>query len=95
MANKNKLSIYLIKDEFAADDTKILKSDVMNSVHFGKADLEELGIAYFSPSQLKRPTGYPPSSGIVLPQRIFSHQMPGRYSSPVLRWLTVKRKPLH
>ena len=29
MANKNKLSIYLIKDEFAADDTKILKSDVM------------------------------------------------------------------
>ena len=55
MANKNKLSIYLIKDEFAADDTKILKSDVMNSVHFGKADLEELGIAYFSPSQLKTP----------------------------------------
>lgn len=55
MANKNKLSIYLIKDEFAADDTKILKSDVMNSVHFGKADLEELGIAYFSPSRLKTP----------------------------------------
>ena len=55
MANKNKLSIYLIKDEFAADDTKILKSDVMNSVHFGKADLEELGIAYFSPSQQKTP----------------------------------------
>ena len=55
MANKNKLSIYLIKDEFAADDTKILKSDVMNSVYFGKADLEELGIAYFSPSQQKTP----------------------------------------
>jgi hypothetical protein len=26
MANKNKLSIYLIKDEFAADDTLILKA---------------------------------------------------------------------
>ena len=49
MANKNKLSIYLIKDEFAADDTKILKSDVMNSVHFGKADLEELGIMAADP----------------------------------------------
>ena len=27
MANKNKLSIYLIKDEFADDDQKILKPE--------------------------------------------------------------------
>ncbi len=45
MAEKNKLSIYLIKDEFSGSDQNILKNTARLL-----ADLKDLGKVYFSPS---------------------------------------------
>ena len=50
MANKNKLSIYLIKDEFADDDQKILKPDSKVL-----SDIDGAGKVYFEPSSVKVP----------------------------------------
>lgn len=46
MAEKNKLSIYLVKDEFSASDQTILKNGAEML-----AELENVGRVYYSPSQ--------------------------------------------
>lgn len=46
MAEKNKLSIYLIKDEFADNDSQILKSP-----HNYCVDIDTSSKVYFAPSQ--------------------------------------------
>ena len=50
MPNTNKLSIYLIKDEFAENDEDIIKS---GSVLLG--ELDDLGKVYYNPSQVTPP----------------------------------------
>lgn len=50
MANKNKLSIYLIKDEFAADDALILKAQNGPS-----RVIENVGTVYFAASHITTP----------------------------------------
>lgn len=50
MPNKNKLSIYLIKDEFADDDNKILKG---SKTVLGK--LDGIGVVYYVPSATVTP----------------------------------------
>ena len=50
MAFKNKLSIYLIKDEFAAEDNQILKSGCELL-----ADIEGVGKVYYNPSHTSQP----------------------------------------
>ena len=51
MALKNKLSIYLIKDEFGADDSLILKpgGELL-------ADIDGVGKVYYNPSQTLKPS---------------------------------------
>jgi len=51
MAFKNKLSIYLIKDEFGADDNVILKAGCELL-----ADIDGIGKVYYNPSQTSQPT---------------------------------------
>ena len=50
MALKNKLSVYLIKDEFARDDNVILKpgGELL-------ADIDGVGKVYYNPSQTSQP----------------------------------------
>ena len=50
MPESNKLSIYLIKDEFADNDNAILKNSPNKLT-----DVEGLGTAYFCPSQIVTP----------------------------------------
>lgn len=50
MALKNKLSIYLIKDEFGADDNLIMKPG-----YELLAEIDEVGKVYYSPSQASKP----------------------------------------
>jgi len=50
MANKNKLSIYLIKDEFALDDALILKEQNGPS-----STIENVGTVYFAASHITTP----------------------------------------
>lgn len=50
MANKNKLSIYLIKDEFASKDSLILKDQKCTS-----RNIENVGTVYFSESHISKP----------------------------------------
>lgn len=50
MAEKNKLSIYLVKDEFSASDQTILKNGAVML-----ADLENVGKVYYLPSQTHEP----------------------------------------
>ena len=50
MALKNKLSIYLIKDEFGGDDNLILKPGSQLV-----ADINGVGKVYYSPSQTSTP----------------------------------------
>lgn len=50
MPASNKLSIYLIKDEFSDDDKKILKSNYQDLTN-----IDGLGKAYYSPSAVVKP----------------------------------------
>ena len=50
MPNKNKLSIYLIKDEFSHSDSLIVE-DVRHKI----LDVETLGTVYYSPSNINKP----------------------------------------
>lgn len=50
MAHKNKLSVYLIKEEFAGDDNRILKSG-----QAPLADIAGVGRVYYTPSRTSMP----------------------------------------
>ena len=50
MALKNKLSVYLIKDEFGGDDNLILKSGSELL-----AEIDGAGRVYYNPSQTSQP----------------------------------------
>ena len=50
MPASNKLSIYLIKDEFSDDDRKILKSNYRDLTN-----IDGLGKAYYCPSAIVKP----------------------------------------
>lgn len=50
MPNSNKLSIYLIKDEFANDDDKIIKEDKELL-----ADIDDVGKVYYKRSDANVP----------------------------------------
>lgn len=51
MAEKNKLSIYLVKDEFSTSDQSILKNGAEML-----AELENVGSVYYLPSQTHVPS---------------------------------------